>query len=158
MNERDEERLREAFQEVRTDVRGSGSVPDFRSMWAEAKRVADERPALEVVAGGAGAGSGRASRRRLFRAGAWGTAAVAAAVSSLILVTRGPSGDDDFEQLVAAYSAQVGGDAWRSPTSGLLDVPGMDLTRSVPSIGAPVRGIDPSTLQAPGSSPDEENL
>ncbi len=34
---------------------------------------------------------------------------------------------------------------WESPTDGLLDVPGIELTRSVPAIGGPAIGLDPST-------------
>jgi hypothetical protein len=67
----------------------------------------------------------------------------------------GPSGDEDFERLVAAYASQAAGGSWASPTSGLLDVPGMELMRSVPAIGAPVRGLDPAALPP---RPEEESL
>ncbi|MGD8600465.1 MAG: hypothetical protein PVF19_03795, partial [Gemmatimonadota bacterium] len=69
-----------------------------------------------------------------------------------------PSGEDDFERLVAAYTSETAAGAWSSPTSSLLDVPGMDLMRSVPSIGEPLRGIDPSSFPSPSASPEEENL
>ncbi len=157
MTRPDEERLREAFQELRADARSSGPVPDFGLMMAEAKRQAEERPALEVVLGD-GAEAGRTPRRRrLWQASAWASAAVAATVAGLVLVDRGPSGDEEFERLVATYSSEVGA-SLRSPTSALLDVPGMDLTRSLPTIGAPVRGVDPSTLPTAVPSPEEENL
>ena len=161
-NAMDDDRLKEEFEGLRAETRRSRSVPDFASMMAEAKRQAQEVPAqevpaLEVVAGGAGESRAR-PRRRFVRVGAWATAAVAAAVATLILVDRGPSGDDDFERLVAAYTSETVEGAWSSPTSSLLDVPGMDLMRSVPSIGMPLRGIDPSSLQAPTTTPEEENL
>lgn len=155
-DDRDEQRLREAFQDLRADARTGGRAPAFGPMLAEAKRRVAERPELDVVAGGGG--SVRRRPRWLVRVGAGASVAIAAAVAALILVDQGPSGDADFEQLVAAYSSQVGGGALSSPTSGLLDVPGMDLMRSVPSIGAPVRGIDPSSLPAPEPSSEEENL
>jgi hypothetical protein len=82
---------------------------------------------------------------------------VAAAVAGLMLVDRGPSPDEQFERLVATYSSEAG-TAWQSPTSGLLNVPGMELTRSVPSIGGPVRGIDPSRLPPPQTSPEEDTI
>ncbi|MGD2045928.1 MAG: hypothetical protein PVH96_06880 [Gemmatimonadota bacterium] len=153
----DDDRMREAFQDLRADTRASGSVPDFQSMMAEAKRRADETPALEVVVG-AGSGARVRAHRRFVRFGAWASAAVAAAVAALILVDRAPSGEDDFERLVAAYTSETAAGAWSSPTSSLLDVPGMDLMRSVPSIGEPLRGIDPSSFPSTSASPEEENL
>ena len=153
----EDERMREAFQNLRPETRGAGAVPDFRAMMAEARRRAEDAPTLEVVAGGVDASRAR-SRRRSVRIATWASAAVAAAVAALILVDRGPSGEDDFERLVAAYSSETAQGAWSSPTSSLLDVPGMDLMRSVPSIGAPLRDIDPSSLPAPSASPEEENL
>lgn len=151
--DRDEERLRQAFQELRTETGRGRGVPAFDAMLAEAERRAEERPALEVVAGGAPV----RTRRRLVRIGAWASAAVAATVAGLVLVDTAPGGEAEFERLVAAYASQTG-PGLSSPTSGLLDVPGLDLVRSVPSIGAPVRGLDPSSRPAAPSSPEEENL
>jgi hypothetical protein len=68
----------------------------------------------------------------------WASAAVAAALAGVLLFDRGPSEDEQFAELVAAYTADVSAGAWRSPTSGLLQVPGMELVRGVPSIGVPV--------------------
>ena len=157
MTHRDDEQLSGRFQELRADVRRSGAVPDFSAMMAESAREAAKRPPLEVVAGGAASGHRSSRRRRLVRAGVWASAAAAAAVTALILVDRGPSGDEDFERLVAAYASQAVGEAWSSPTSGLLDVPGIDLMRSMPSIGDPVRTLDPAALPAPQPSPQEDN-
>lgn len=142
--------LRGAFQTLRAEERGARRTPAFGPMLVEAKRQAVARPQLEVVRGG--------SRRRLVRFGAWASAAVAAGVAAVLLTNRSPSGDDDFARLVAAYTSETASGSWNSPTSGLLDVPGMDLTRSVPSIGSPLWGIDPSTLPPRPTSPPEENL
>jgi len=142
--------LRGAFQTLRAEERGAHRTPAFGPMLAEAKRRAAARPPLDVVGGG--------PRRTLFRLGAWATAAVAAGIAAVLLIDRPPSGDDDFARLVAAYTTETQSGSWSSPTSGLLDVPGMDLTRSVPSIGSPLWNIDPSTLPPRPTSPPEENL
>lgn len=147
--------LRERFQELRGEAARPGQVPDFEAMLARARSGEAELPPLVVVDGAAAsAGRSRLSYGRLARAGAWASAALAATVAGLLLTDRRPSDEAEFEQLVAAYSA----DAWRSPTSGLLEVPGMELTRSIPSIGGPVRGLDPSTLPEREPAPPEENL
>lgn len=142
--------LRGAFQTLRAEERQARRAPEFGSMLAEAKRQGAPRPRLEVVRGG--------SRRTFVRFGGWATAAVAAGVAALLLINRPPTGDDDFARLVAAYTTETETGSWSSPTSGLLDVPGMDLTRSVPSIGSPLWGIDPSTLPPRPTPPPEENL
>ena len=154
----DDEGLRERFQELRGEAEQPARIPDFGAMLAQARADGAARPSFEVVDGG-GAVRARAAgtRRRFIRAGAWASAALAATVAGLLLTDRRPS-DDDFAQLVAAYTTDASGGAWRSPTSGLLAVPGMELTRSVPSIGAPVRGLDPSALPAPEAVAPEENL
>lgn len=153
---RDDDGLRATFQGLRDDTRRSGRAPAFEAMMREARREAEPRPALQVVDGDRS--ERRLRNRRWLRFGAWASAAVAAAVAGLILVDRGPGGEEDFERLVAAYASQAGGGGWSSPTSGLLDVPGMDFIRSVPSIGAPVRGLDASATGGIPSSSEEENL
>lgn len=160
MNERREDDvLRERFRELRAESAAPGRVPDFGAMMARAHAQAEAHGGFAVVDGGAArtAPSSRA-RRRLLRAGAWASAAVAATVAALLLTGPRPNDDAAFEQLVAAYSAGVSSGALRSPTSGLLQVPGMDLTRSVPSIGSPLRGLDPSTLPPRDALPPEERL
>jgi hypothetical protein len=142
--------LRDAFRRLRAETEGATRVPDFRAVLARAQATAVARPALEVVEGG-----GWRSRRRLVRMGGWATAALAASLAGLLLLERGPSGDDEFARLVASYSTAASGGAWQSPTSGLLAVPGMELTRSVPSIGAPLPGLDfePPPDQVPATDP-----
>ena len=160
MNERrEDDALRERFRELRGEVAGGGRVPAFDAMMARARAQADVRASLRVMDGApSGSAPAAPSGRRFYRAGAWASVAVAATVATVLLTTREPGDDAAFEQLVAAYTADVSGGAWQSPTSGLLDVPGMDLTRSVPSIGSPLRGLDPSTLPRRDVTSPEENL
>lgn len=141
MTDNHDERLRDDFKGLRADVESSGRVPDFASMLEKAKADAASGPDLQVLPG-----EGRGTRRRLYWAGGWASAALAATLAGLLLVGRGPSPDEEFELLVAAYTADVASGALRSPTAGLLDVPGMNLTRSLPSIGTMIRGLDPTQL------------
>jgi hypothetical protein len=148
-DQRDDD-LRERFQALRAEHRQGDRVPAFGDVMAGAKQNVAARPPLEVVAGG----GGRAPRRRVVRVATWATAAVAAGLATVMLVNSAPSGDDDFERLVAAYATQTAGSGWSSPTSALLEVPGMDLMRSLPSIGGSLRGLDPASRPAP----EEETL
>ena len=153
---REEDVLKERFEELRGEAAQPGRVPDFDAMLARARAEAASQPELTVVAGGATSGVAGRPSRRLARAGAWATVAVAATLAGLLLTDRRPTGDAEFERLVTAWSSGVTAGSWASPTSALLDVPGMDLTRSIPSIGAPVRGLDPATLPARDPSIQEE--
>ena len=74
--DRDDERLSQAFQALRSETGRAGRVPDFDAMMGEAKRRAEKRPELGIVHGGAPL----RARRRLVRLGAWASAAVAATV------------------------------------------------------------------------------
>ena len=155
----DDGRLRGRFGELRGETIESGRVPDFESMLATARADASSGPTLGVIEGGAPrVGSAPRAYRRYLRAGAWASAALAATVAGLMLTDRRPRNDDEFLRIVAAYTDNVSGGAWRSPTSQLLEVPGMELGRSVPQVGGPVRGLDPATLPPPEPVPPEENL
>ena len=140
--------LRDRFQELRAATAESDGAPEFGALMARAQAQAVARPALDVVAGGSAW-----SRRRVVRVGGWASAALAATVAGLLLTNRGPSEDEQFSRLVAAYSAGASAGVWQSPTSGLLEVPGIDLVRSLPSIGTSVRGLDPSTRPEPATTP-----
>lgn len=140
--------LRDRFQELRAETVQSGGAPEFGALMARAQADAAARPALEVIEGGSAW-----SRRRVVRLGGWASAALAATVAGLLLTNPGPSEDDEFARLVAAYSADASAGVWQSPTSGLLEVPGIDLVRSLPSIGASVRGLDPSARPEPETTP-----
>jgi ferric-dicitrate binding protein FerR (iron transport regulator) len=145
-----DDRLREEFGRLRSETEGSARVPDFRAMLEQAK-VDAATPDLQLVQGGQSDATER--RRRVVRIGGWASAALAAAIAGVLLMGGPSDADQEFERLVAAYSADVSSGAWQSPTSGLLNVPGMNLTRSVPSLGGAIRGLDPDQLP---NGPDSE--
>ena len=137
-----EESLQDDFRTLRSDVETSGVVPDFGRMMAMARAEIDEAPDLRLIDAEAGDESVRvhthSARTVWTRPGAWLSLAMAAAAAGLLLVGTGENADDDdFERLVAAYSADAALGAWRSPTNGLMRTPGLDLG-SVPSINPTV--------------------
>jgi hypothetical protein len=148
--------VRERFRRLREEVERSGRVPDFRAMMERARQEAAGAPPLRVLEGDAAAapaglvdspGGARpraVRRRRSVVIGGWATAAMAAALTALLLTSGRDAGDEEFDVLVAAFANDASTGAWRSPTSGLLDVPGVELLRSVPSIGGSLRGLDPA--------------
>ncbi len=156
----DDDRLSEQFQRLRSETEGSARVPDFRAMLEQAKadvvarpEIAAARPELQVIQGGQSDAEVEARqsrvtrRRRVVRIGGWASAAIAAAMAGILLMGGPSDADREFERLVAAYTADVSSGAWQSPTSGLMNVPGMNLTRSVPSLGSAIRGLDPDQLR-----------
>lgn len=118
-DDRRDEGLRNDFRALRGDMEGAGGVPDFDSMMRRAREEASAPPAR-------------------IRPGApwwrpWVPLAAAAAIVGVLLVDRsGADGDAEFERLVSDYSTMVAGGVWRSPTSSLMHVPGVDLG-AVPS-------------------------
>jgi hypothetical protein len=77
------------------------------------------------------------ARRLTLRRVLYVSGLAAAAVIGTLLVIPGPrSTEDAFEQAVRAFHADPALGAWRSPTDGLLDVPGSQLISTVPSVGA----------------------
>ena len=144
MQKLDDDRLREEFGRLRSETEASARIPDFGAMLEEAKVDAAARPELQVIQGGQPDAGTR--RRRVVRIGAWASAAVAAAFAGVLLMGGPSDADLEFDRLVAVYSAEVASGTWRSPTSALMDVPGMNLTRSVPSVGTTIRGLDPARL------------
>jgi len=140
---REDDRLRERFQRLRAETEEPGRVPDFQAMLARARKDAADRPALQVTDGDRRRDHRRTARRRLVRVGAWASAALAATVAGILLTRGRTGGEEDFERLVAAYQSDAASGAWKSPTSGLLDVPGIEVIRSLPSIGGPAVGLDP---------------
>lgn len=157
--ERDDDPMRERFAELRTETRASGRVPDVDAMLSRARAEAAAAPDLRVVDGGAPRAAPFRPRRRFVLAGAWTSAALAAAVAGLILTGRGGSDDEDleFERLVATYATELGPAVRRSPTSSLMQVPGMELLRSVPSLGGPALGAGTPPSTSGGEPPREEN-
>jgi hypothetical protein len=153
MNEhRVDDGLRDRFQELRAEATRAGDTPEFGALMARAQAEATARPNLGVVDGGA-----PWSRRRIVRVGGWASAALAATVAGLLMTNLGPSDDEEFARLVAAYSADASAGAWKSPTSSLLEVPGIELVRSLPSIGMSARGLDPSTRPEPETTGPRED-
>ena len=61
-------------------------------------------------------------------------AAAAAAAGLLLVEPSAATADAEFERLVLAFATDGAAGAWRSPTSSLLNTPGLDLG-SVPSVG-----------------------
>jgi len=137
-HERDDDRIRDDFHELRAHVGRPGAPPNFDVMMARARIESEResRPELDVAGGGArGSDSERASRRRLTRIGGWMSLAAAAAAAGLLLFEPSSvEADAEFQSLVVAFAADGATGAWRSPTSSLLDIPGIDLG-TVPSVG-----------------------
>jgi len=140
---REDDRLRERFLRLRAETERPGHVPDFQAMLDEARRDAAARPSVAAADRGRRSDGRWSSRRRFVRAGAWASAALAATVAGILFTKGRTRGEDDFERLVAAYQSDAASGAWKSPTSGLLEVPGIEVVRSLPSIGGPAVGLDP---------------
>jgi len=156
-NSQDDDLVRERFRDLRTDIQGtSGRAPDFRAMMERAEQEAATLPSLRVESGGASPPLS-SRRRRMFWTGGWASALAAAALAGLLLTSGGEDQDAEFDRLVASFATDASAGAWRSPTSGLLDVPGIELTRSVPSIGGAVRGLDPASLADPPAPQGRED-
>ncbi len=137
----DDHEVRELFQELKAETEALGRTPDFRVMMERAKSA---RPVTRRA---------QPSRQWVW-AGGWASAALAASVVGLLLTGTGTNQDAEFERLVAGFSSDASGGAWRSPTAGLLEVPGLELLRGVPDVGGSVRGGGPGE-RPEGPAPDE---
>jgi hypothetical protein len=104
--EPNDDQLRHIFAELRQE--DQGPVPPFERVWAAA--------------------ASRTGRRRSRVRWAVTAACAAAAVVLAVILLHRQSGPD------IAAAAQLA--AWRSPTAALLRVPGDDILRTVPSVGA----------------------
>jgi len=119
--EANDDQLRRIFAELRQG--DQGPVPPFERVWATAAARTGRRP----------------SRVRW----AVATACAAAVVVVAVILLHRPSGSD-----FAAATQLV---AWRSPTAALLRVPGDDILRAVPSVGAALMRFE--TLQPAADTP-----
>lgn len=124
--------LRNRFQQLRSEDRAA--APDFATLM---ERVRDDLSS-DVTSGSkterrARAGSGWWRRHPPWLV-AGGTLAAAAAVAAFLLFNPEARADRAFERTVESFTTATGG--WRSPTDGLLDFPGSELTRSVPRVGS----------------------
>ncbi len=129
-----EDSLRTTFQTLRSEDRQR--TPDVLGMLEkarlEAKASTESIPvAAEVVA----------ARHRLSFRETWPLAAgvlFAAAFAGLMFVGQGEV--DEFDAVVMAYSQTRSTGLWSSPTAGLLEVPGMEMIRSMPELGGSLDG------------------
>jgi hypothetical protein len=104
----------------------AGRVPRFASLLARAREEAAQE-------------DGRAWRSapRVGRRVGWASGLAAAAlIAALIVIARGGSREDAFEQAVQAFQTDPALGAWRSPTAGLLDLPGGRLINTIPHLEA----------------------
>ncbi|MEX2285280.1 MAG: hypothetical protein WEE89_22535 [Gemmatimonadota bacterium] len=118
---------------------------ELRGRFDELRRLdASRAPSFADVMERAQAGATRdagstaryASRVTLRRFGWTAGLAVAAAIAAVIVIPRASSNEDAFEQAVQSFQSDPALGAWRSPTDGLLNLPGSRLLSTVPSLGA----------------------
>ena len=104
------------------------AVPDFRKMMArvEADAAKEGLPLKPNVS----------PRRGIPRRLAWGGSLLAAAAAAAIMLFQPDhTSDSEFVQVVQTFSSNPAAGAWKSPTDGLLKLPGSDILSTVPSIG-----------------------
>ena len=113
-------------------------TPAFGALWSRAQK--------EAAGAGVYMSATGMHRGVLVRRLAWGGSllAAAAAAALILLPTRGTS-DAEFIQVVQSFSANPSSGAWRSPTDGLLDVPGSEVLNTIPSLGSRKWILEPST-------------
>ncbi len=112
----------------------SQTAPDFDEMYERALAEAELAGADQSAAGVPTVVPISRARRRA-RNFLWAAGTLAAAALAGILLIGQDAGDREFEALVTAFAAESA--AWQSPTDDLLRVPGMDMLKSVPSVGWP---------------------
>ena len=127
MRDREDKDLQGVFRDLKDQDRFK--VPDFRTLMARARQEASGSE-TEIHPGGRWT---RRNPRRL----AWGGSLLAAAAAAVLLLVQIPgTSDSEFERVVNAFSADPASGAWKSPTDGLLDLPGAEILSTVPSIGS----------------------
>jgi len=119
--------LRALFRELREE--DERRAPGFQKLWGTLQATASEA-GLEPDAGKRPGGS---IRRRL----AWGGSllAAAAAGAALLLLPGQGASDAEFVMAVTSFSTNPAGGAWRSPTDGLLTLPGSEVLNTRPKLG-----------------------
>jgi len=131
-----ESRLAEDFRRLkREDARGA---PDFTATLRAARDAAEEPVVVPI------------HRRTAVRRWTAVAATLAAAFAGILLIDRSDP-DRSFETVVTSYSSQAGASNWRAPTDGLLEVPGMELLSTMPSIGGDLGSLD-ETMESPPDS------
>jgi len=145
--DREDRDLRRLFQNLQDQDRHH--VPDFQAMMA---RVREEAAASGAEIPETQNGIRRLPRR-IPRKLAWGGSLLAAAAAAfLLLVQTGGTSDSEFVQVVQSFTSDPAAGAWKSPTDGLLDLPGSEILSTVPSIGGS------PWLSDPGSAPRRNEL
>lgn len=137
-----EAELKRLFQEMR--ALDEARAPSFAEMMERLRRqspkgLADEpesSPELRSRDRIPTFGDGRAWRRL----GWAGGLLAAAAVAAILLHLPGGGADARFVDAVQSFSVSPAGGAWRSPTDGLLRIPGQAMLNTLPSIGG-ARGL-----------------
>jgi hypothetical protein len=85
-------------------------------------------PAFEdLTSSGALTGARRRHRRRRVAA-----AAIVVSILAILAVRARPKPGPDFERFTALTGLDLGEVTWKAPTDFLLDVPGIDLLRTIP--------------------------
>jgi hypothetical protein len=113
--------------------------PELRARFAELKRVdASRAPGFADVMAGARAEAETVPQKPAvitIRRVRWASVlAAAATIAALIVIPRTRSNEAAFEQAVQAFSSNPALGGWRSPTDGLLNVPGSQLMTTIPSV------------------------
>ncbi|MEZ4416000.1 MAG: hypothetical protein R3E10_09595 [Gemmatimonadota bacterium] len=125
--------LKEGFQRLRSEDRAA--APDFARMMAEVRAQVEEGTWKETLQDSSVSVGG--SRHRAGPRSGWlwagGSLAAAAAAAALLLLSPQARADREFEQTVRAFTTATAG--WRTPTDELLDMPGIQIMKTVPSIG-----------------------
>lgn len=139
--------LRGLFQELReTDLQ---DVPAFSRIMAEAGRLEEEDPPPDA---GQTETAPPGLRPMLRRRAPWAVSLLAAAAAAaLLLLPPGGTSDDEFERVVRSYMTDPAGGAWRSPTDGLLRVPGSDVLSTLPKLRGSVLPTRPGTRSRPNT-------
>ena len=103
----------------------AGRAPAFAEVMARSRsELADRTPATT-----------RTEWRLVARRYGWlGGLAAAATIVALIALPRRESQEAAFERAVRSFHSSSALGAWRSPTDGLLDLPGSRLITTTPSI------------------------
>jgi hypothetical protein len=104
------------------------AVPDFHGMMDRVKaQAADAVAAVDAR---------EARVPRIPRRLAWGGSLLAAAAAAAIMLFQPDhTSDSKFVHVVQTFSSNPAAGAWKSPTDGLLNLPGNDILSTVPSIG-----------------------
>lgn len=143
MPSRDDQDLKGRFKALREE--DQQQIPDFQRVMARVRAEAVEsgENLLQTVH------PTRGVPRKL----AWGGSFLAAAAAAtLLLIQLTGTSDSEFVQVVQGFSDSPAAGAWRSPTDGLLKLPGSEILSTVPSVG------ESPWLSGIGSAPRRNEL